>query len=145
MKTATTSYRCVRLRVGTRARSIDGRGIAISAGTSAVIVDDAGAQALWTTIEPVLRAGVEPERLMATAPRRGRGGVAVQDSGTRTVDSGSLDSGPLNSGPLDSGPLNSTAPSDPWSTGATTTPADTWTADHIGADPAPELEDPRDH
>lgn len=75
MKTATTSYRCVRLRVGTRARSIDGRGIAISAGTSAVIVDDAGAQALWTTIEPVLRAGVEPERLMATVPRRGRGVV----------------------------------------------------------------------
>jgi len=62
----------VRLRRGTRARPLDGRGIAISAGAHAVIVDDAGAQAWWTTIEPVLRAGVEPDRLLATVPDGGR-------------------------------------------------------------------------
>lgn len=64
--------RSVRLRVGTRARTVDGHALAISAGANSVVVDDARAEALWTTLEPVLRAGVEPERLLARVPQRGR-------------------------------------------------------------------------
>ncbi|UJP40523.1 hypothetical protein [Cellulomonas palmilytica] len=65
----------VRLRSGTRSRELDGR-IAVSAGSSAVIVDGADAQALWTAIEPVLRAGVRPDRLLAAVPEHGRAVVA---------------------------------------------------------------------
>lgn len=62
----------VRLRTGTRSRVLKGRGIAVSAGASAVIVDGAGAQALWTAIEPSLRSGIEPQRLLAAVPEQGR-------------------------------------------------------------------------
>ncbi len=65
----------VRLRSGTRSRELDGR-IAVSAGESAVIVDGADEQALWTAIEPVLRAGVRPDRLLAAVPEHGRAVVA---------------------------------------------------------------------
>jgi len=66
----------VRLRAGTRSRDLDGRGVAVSAGASAVVVDGVGARALWSTIEPALRTGVEPDVLLASVPDDGREVVA---------------------------------------------------------------------
>lgn len=55
----------VRLRSGARSRALDGRGVAVSAGDDAVVVEGPDAGALWAVLEPVLRDGVDRGRLLA--------------------------------------------------------------------------------
>lgn len=66
----------VRLRRGTRTRDLEGRGVAVSTGGAAVVVDGANAVRLWAAVRPVLESGVDPDALLAAVPPAGRAVVA---------------------------------------------------------------------
>lgn len=66
----------IRLSHRARSRSIQGQGVAISAGGAAVIINGASAQALWTALERPLRSGVELGDLIANFPDKGQQVVA---------------------------------------------------------------------
>lgn len=61
-----------RLRRSVSARTLEGRGIAVSAGRTAVVLDGAAAEQLWAAIEPVLRTGVAVPDLLDRLPAAAR-------------------------------------------------------------------------
>lgn len=66
---ATTS---VRLRATVSSRDMEGRGVAISAGGSAVVINGLHGVTLWHGVEPHLRRGVAPADFVATLPSSAR-------------------------------------------------------------------------
>lgn len=65
-----------RLRRSVSSRTLDGRGIAVSAGRTAVVVDGAAAEGLWAALEPVLRSGVAVPALLDRLPQAARPAAA---------------------------------------------------------------------
>lgn len=62
----------IRLRRGARVRATRGRGIAVSAGEVAVVLDGAAGESLWSAVEPALRRGVTRESLLHAVPAAAR-------------------------------------------------------------------------
>lgn len=58
----------VRLRRGVASRTMPGRGVAISAGSTAVVINGRTAERLWHLLEPRLRAGTTVEELIGLLP-----------------------------------------------------------------------------
>lgn len=58
----------IRLRRGVSSRSIQGRGVAISSGSTAVVINGNTAEKLWQYLEPRLRAGTTPTELSHALP-----------------------------------------------------------------------------
>lgn len=65
----------VRLRPTTSSRDMEGRGVAISAGGSAVVINGVHGVTLWRAVEPHLRRGVDPAGFVATLPASARSTV----------------------------------------------------------------------
>lgn len=62
----------MRLRRSVQVRTLEHRGVAVSAGHDAVVLDGAAAEQLWLALEPRLRQGVSAEALLASVPERAR-------------------------------------------------------------------------
>lgn len=62
----------LRLRRSVHVRTLEHRGVAVSAGHDAVVLDGAAAEQLWTALEPRLHEGVSAEALLAGVPERAR-------------------------------------------------------------------------
>lgn len=62
----------LRLRRSVHVRTLEQRGVAVSAGHDAVVLDGAAAEQLWMALEPRLREGVTAEALRAGVPERAR-------------------------------------------------------------------------
>ncbi|WP_285733050.1 hypothetical protein [Nocardiopsis sp. ATB16-24] len=62
----------MRLKTAVRARSLAEEGIALSMGTTAVVVRGARAEALWHALEPTLRSGFTRRTLTERFPAKGR-------------------------------------------------------------------------
>ncbi len=58
----------VRLRRGVASRTMPGRGVAISAGSTAVVINGHTAEQLWHLLEPRLRAGTTVDELVDLLP-----------------------------------------------------------------------------
>lgn len=58
----------VRLRRGVASRTIPGRGVAVSAGSTAVVINGRTAEQLWHLLEPRLRAGTTVDELVGLLP-----------------------------------------------------------------------------
>lgn len=65
----------VRLRATTSSRDMEGLGVAISAGGSAVVINGVHGVTLWRAVEPHLRRGVDPAGFVATLPVSARSTV----------------------------------------------------------------------
>ncbi|GAA1092377.1 hypothetical protein [Nocardiopsis metallicus] len=62
----------VRLKSAVRARSLAAEGVALSMGSTAVVVRGAQADTVWRALEPTLRAGFQRSALLERFPARGR-------------------------------------------------------------------------
>lgn len=62
----------VRLRSTARSRTMPARGVAVSAGGDAVIINGGSAETIWSVMEPLLMAGCDPEELIGRFPTQGR-------------------------------------------------------------------------
>lgn len=58
----------VRLRRGVASRTMPGRGVAVSAGSTAVVINGRTAEQLWHLLEPRLRAGTTIDELVGMLP-----------------------------------------------------------------------------
>lgn len=65
----------VQLRATVASRDMEGRGVAISAGGSAVVINGVHGVTLWHAVEPHLRRGVDPADFLATLPAGARSTV----------------------------------------------------------------------
>lgn len=66
--TKTTESQALRLRHAVSSRSIQGRGVAISSGSTAVVINGNAAEKLWQYLEPRLRAGTTRPELTSALP-----------------------------------------------------------------------------
>lgn len=64
-----------RLRATVHARTLQGHGVAVSAGHSAVVLDGRAAEQLWEALHPVLVAGTSKDALLGRVPQTARGAV----------------------------------------------------------------------
>lgn len=70
--TAAMASATMRLRRSVHVRTLEHRGVAVSCGHDAVVLDGAAAEQLWVALEPRLRTGVTAEALLASVPERAR-------------------------------------------------------------------------
>lgn len=62
----------LRLRASVHVRTLEHRGVAVSAGHQAVVLDGQAAEHLWHALEPTLRVGVRLEDLLESVPPQAR-------------------------------------------------------------------------